>query len=45
MGKEDYSTVVPILPEQGYVSLVSLLFFVLFFVFYSSSQSYLLFPR
>jgi hypothetical protein len=30
MGKADYSVVVPMRPEQGYVSLVGFLFFSLF---------------
>jgi hypothetical protein len=33
VGKADYSIVVPMHPEQGYVSLMSLLFFVFIFVF------------
>jgi hypothetical protein len=45
VGKADYSVVVPMHPEQGYVSLASPLFFV--FVsgfFFFLSQSYILIP-
>jgi hypothetical protein len=47
VGKADYSAVVVMRPESGYVSLVSLLFFVFLCLISSSSssQSYLLFPR
>jgi hypothetical protein len=34
VGKADYSVVVPMRPEQGYVSLVSPLFFVFVFSFF-----------
>jgi hypothetical protein len=45
VGREDYSVVVPMLPEQGYVSLVSLLFFVFVFGFLFFIPVYLVFPR
>jgi hypothetical protein len=41
VGKADYSVVVPMHPDQGYVSLMSLLFLTLFLVFpFSSYSSY-----
>jgi hypothetical protein len=45
VGKADYSVVVSMRPEQGYVSLVSPLFFVFVFgFFFFLSQSYHLVP-
>jgi hypothetical protein len=38
IGKADYSVVVSMRPEQGYVSLVSPLFLSMFFGFFSSSR-------